>query len=489
MIRAMSTYYSPAEPRVRPVGPPDPGSPTAGRIAAILTILLMLVVVGLNQFSGKETASKPTTSQTSIEPPDAGDSFALTAKFLVRMVHSFGLDPSMRQEVVTNLRSSARTDEDKVRLAMVAADLGGPEKGLKELDELKNVKAPLNEDVGILRRAYESDAHVEGADAQLLEDHHGWFGRLERTRGMPDADPKRAAVLAGAGKMVAFGLVVGLVGLTAFLGAIAAVIAFIVLLSTGRLKPRFVPPAPGGSVFMETVAVFVFGYLVLHLTLGLIAHRYSQSGEPPAWLLPVQLSAQWSLLVLPLWPLARGMSWSEFRQRLGWTSGRGVLREVGAGIVAYFAALPLFVVVIGVTVVILLVRALAYKWMNVQEPGPPSNPIAELLGKGSTVALIMLYVLASVWAPIVEEAIFRGCLYRHLRSRLGVFAAALLSALTFGFMHGYSAILLGPVICLGFVFALMREWRGSLIASMTAHCMHNATLLAIAILALSALKD
>src|SRR5262249_55047663 len=115
--------------------------------------------------------------------------------------------------------------------------------------------------------------------------------------------------------------------------------------------------------------------------------------------------------------------------------------------------------------------------------------IAELLGKGSTYALIMLYVLASVWAPIVEEAVFRGSLYRHLRSRMGVIAAALLSAVTFGFMHGYSAILLGPVICLGFVFALMREWRGSLIASMTAHCMHNATLLAIALLALSALKD
>jgi membrane protease YdiL (CAAX protease family) len=30
------------------------------------------------------------------------------------------------------------------------------------------------------------------------------------------------------------------------------------------------------------------------------------------------------------------------------------------------------------------------------------------------------------------------------------------------------------VIGLGFGFALVREWRGSLIPSMTAHCIHNA---------------
>jgi hypothetical protein len=34
----------------------------------------------------------------------------------------------------------------------------------------------------------------------------------------------------------------------------------------------------------------------------------------------------------------------------------------------------------------------------------------------------------------------------------------------------------------------MREWRGSLIPSMTAHFLHNATVLSLAILALSAVK-
>jgi membrane protease YdiL (CAAX protease family) len=461
----------------------------AARIAAILTVVFMLVVVAFNQFGGRESSSKPTTPETAIQPPDPGDPFALTAKLLVRVAHLWSFDPLARQQVMTNLRGSARTDEDKVRLAIVAADLLGPEAGLKQLDEFKELDARLGEDVRILRDAYQNSAAVEGADAQLLEDHHGWFARLEQTRALPNTDPRRAAVLAGAGKFLAFGFALAAAGFTAVIGAIVGATIMFVRLLNGRLKPAFIPPARGGSVYIETVAVFILGYLILHLTMGLIAARYSTNGEPPDWLMTVALTAQWALFILPFWPLVRGVSWREFRERLGWTSGRGVFREVGAGILGYFAALPLLVLVIGVTILILFIRAIIYKMMNAQEPGPPSNPVAELIGKGSTLALVMLYVLATIWAPIVEEAIFRGCLYRHLRSRMGMFAAALISAVTFGFMHGYSAILLGPVICLGFVFALMREWRGSLIASMTAHCMHNATLLAIAILALSALKD
>ena len=67
--------------------------------------------------------------------------------------------------------------------------------------------------------------------------------------------------------------------------------------------------------------------------------------------------------------------------------------------------------------------------------------------------------------------------------------AALVSALMFGLMHGYNILLLGPVITLGFVFALMREWRGSLICTMTAHFMHNATSLALVLMFMQAIKD
>jgi membrane protease YdiL (CAAX protease family) len=72
---------------------------------------------------------------------------------------------------------------------------------------------------------------------------------------------------------------------------------------------------------------------------------------------------------------------------------------------------------------------------------------------------------------------------------LSAAAAAAVSALFFGFMHGYSVILLLPVITIGFVFALMREWRGSLVPVMVGHFMHNATALTLVLVLLSAMKE
>ena len=64
-----------------------------------------------------------------------------------------------------------------------------------------------------------------------------------------------------------------------------------------------------------------------------------------------------------------------------------------------------------------------------------------------------------------------------------------LTALAFGVAHGYEWLMLGPVIAIGFNFSLMREWRGSLVGPITAHCLHNATILLLVIGLFSMLKD
>jgi len=61
--------------------------------------------------------------------------------------------------------------------------------------------------------------------------------------------------------------------------------------------------------------------------------------------------------------------------------------------------------------------------------------------------------------------------------------------LAFGLMHGYELFMLMPVISLGFGFAFLREWRGSLIAPMVAHFLHNATVLTFLLSILSYIKD
>ncbi len=129
----------------------------------------------------------------------------------------------------------------------------------------------------------------------------------------------------------------------------------------------------------------------------------------------------------------------------------------------------------------LLWEAVKSTWGD-EATGPATNPIFEEILSSNPLNLILLFALATIWAPFVEEMIFRGAFFRHLRSRSGLLVAAIISAIVFGGMHGYELVLLGPVISLGVVFALMREWRGSIIPSITAHMMHNGTILTIAII-------
>jgi membrane protease YdiL (CAAX protease family) len=81
-----------------------------------------------------------------------------------------------------------------------------------------------------------------------------------------------------------------------------------------------------------------------------------------------------------------------------------------------------------------------------------------------------------VAAPIGEELLFRGLLYRSLRNRMGIALAVGLSAAVFGVMHwwfGDPAVLIFPRVALGVLLALLYEGTGSLYPSMLLHAWVN----------------
>jgi membrane protease YdiL (CAAX protease family) len=275
-------------------------------------------------------------------------------------------------------------------------------------------------------------------------------------------------------------IAVGLVG-----GLVAFVLA-LVMLFTGRVRRGFTPPVPGGSVYLETFALFLAVFLVINLA-GDIAGQMAKQGKiqlSETALTVGVLAAHWLMLPVLLWPVLRGTPAREWRGAVGWRAPRGVWREIGAGILGYFAGLPLFFMGIGVTIGL---NVLAKKLFG-ESPVPPSNPIFELVTSGSAAVVVLVALLATVWAPIMEETLFRGGLYRHIRGRTGVVVAGLVTAFLFAYLHSYGPLMTGPLIALGFTFAMIREWRGSLIGSMTAHCLHNSTVMAISLLMLLALR-
>ena len=78
-----------------------------------------------------------------------------------------------------------------------------------------------------------------------------------------------------------------------------------------------------------------------------------------------------------------------------------------------------------------------------------------------------------VWAPIVEEIVFRGVLYGTLRTRIGMWPAALASAGIFATVHGYGAIGLASVFWSGIIWALAYERTLSLWPGIIAHGLNN----------------
>lgn len=79
---------------------------------------------------------------------------------------------------------------------------------------------------------------------------------------------------------------------------------------------------------------------------------------------------------------------------------------------------------------------------------------------------------AGVAAPVVEEVLFRGFIYRNLRDQLGRGGGAVLSGLIFGAVHMHPTLII-PLTLFGVGLALLYEWSGSLLVPIAAHAAWN----------------
>lgn len=106
---------------------------------------------------------------------------------------------------------------------------------------------------------------------------------------------------------------------------------------------------------------------------------------------------------------------------------------------------------------------------------------SQLGANDSTLALVAVTVLVTVIAPVAEEFFFRGFFFGALRGWAGPWAAAVLTGLTFGVIHGFSAPLpyLVPLAFFGFVLCLVRWRTGSLYPCMSLHALNNSLALGL----------
>jgi membrane protease YdiL (CAAX protease family) len=98
-----------------------------------------------------------------------------------------------------------------------------------------------------------------------------------------------------------------------------------------------------------------------------------------------------------------------------------------------------------------------------------------------------LLVLSVFLAPVAEEVFFRGMLYSALRRRLHVAVAAPVQAIIFGLTHHFGPADTAGVVLIGLGFALLYEWRKTLLAPVLMHSLVNV--LAMVIMAQSIAAD
>ncbi|HWC14173.1 MAG TPA: CPBP family intramembrane glutamic endopeptidase [Actinomycetota bacterium] len=102
----------------------------------------------------------------------------------------------------------------------------------------------------------------------------------------------------------------------------------------------------------------------------------------------------------------------------------------------------------------------------------------QVLGGESSLSLVdlaFLIVAGAMVAPVAEEFLFRGLLYRYLRVGRTVLAATLISALAFAVAH-FVWILIPSYIVFGIAEALVTERYKSLYPAIALHALNNGTL-------------
>src|SRR5205814_5601502 len=107
---------------------------------------------------------------------------------------------------------------------------------------------------------------------------------------------------------------------------------------------------------------------------------------------------------------------------------------------------------------------------------PPLRRIAQR-AMGEEVELLNRtwgFALAVSAAPLVEELIFRGLIFRPLRRKHGLIFSMLASSVLFAIVHDPLSV--APVFVLGCCAAIAFERSGSIITPMLVHATYNATI-------------
>lgn len=380
--------------------------------------------------------------------------------------------------------------DQRLRYVILIGELSGPERAreqLRKLDEwvgrqkveLSPTQKQLRTVVGQLYRDYAdrewAAPSLTADDRALLRRHLDWFGELALA---PADGPDKAArdALLQQARMTTYSMMGGfLVFLTLGLAGGAGLLFLLVSFQRGRLSPVFQTGSPAGGIYAETFAVWMLLFVALQA-----AARFVVEAFPSSFNLSVAGAAMLLSLGALAWARLRGLPWSQVRREVGLNLGTQPKLEPAFGVATYAMALPLLLVGVSLTLFLMRLKFGGDAAQRLSSGEGPSHPIVEALFRAGWWGRVQIFLMASVVAPLVEETMFRGVLYRHLREasagmRAGVSAvlSATVVSFVFAIVHPQGLLGVPALMALAYAFALAREWRGTLLPAMIAHGLNN----------------
>jgi membrane protease YdiL (CAAX protease family) len=444
---------------------PSPSLPPRNRKAAWWCWpLIIFALLPFDTFLFTESAPEETRLIENANPSD----LALLKIQARLIIASHKLEPKAAGDSLDQLSETIHGDYMVSALALVESFLESDSVRIE-----KTIARLVGTDPGsvaVLTKAAVSRG-LSDEERETLRRELGWFADLARGPGLENSPQDEqirmgSLVVLGALGVILTGVAVGL--------GVGAVLLFLHLRRVQR-DPKnnaFVPdPAPRG-VLLECFAL----YLGI-MTIGALAGAWFGNG--------ISIGGYAASVVIPLlWVPLRGVRWSDFCQWIGLHRGEGWLREIGCGCVGYLGVLAIASIGVFLTLLLTIIAGWIEGTAGPLGSGgstvaPEPHPIVGWMYEGTFWTRIACLALASGFAPLFEEIFFRGALYRYFRGKFRFLSSAVFAGIIFAALHPQGFYAIPALASIGVGLSLLREWRDSLIAPMTAHAINNGVLVGV----------
>lgn len=294
-----------------------------------------------------------------------------------------------------------------------------------------------------------------------------FLGRLVAAQAVErSGGPKSSSSVVSIVDTVQMGAIV-LMSLGAIVLGLMALLLGVIVLILVRPKPAGFPvqgmSRADGDRFAWRMALFLAGFLIVP---GVVAQLFM--GRLVTGVATViGMAAFFGLFVMVCSSTAFGVA-DPVRKLMG--SLTGVPKLVGLGLAGFLANVPL-----------VAIFALAAERASRDAPRP-THPLAEqLVMGGHPLTLVCFFLLAAVFAPLLEELSFRGLLLPALGQYVRPWAAIVLTGLLFAAVHPQGPVLWLALGTVGAMAATLTYYTGSLLPAMVMHAVHNASILTLGV--------